>query len=143
MSLDPVTAVLDIGGKLLDRLWPDPATRDAAKLELLKMQQTGELAQLTAETELAKGQMAVNAAEAANASIFVSGWRPAVGWTCAFGLFYVSILEPMARFAAMVWLKYSGAFPVIDTTITFQILFGMLGIAGMRTAEKFKNVASK
>jgi hypothetical protein len=42
MALDPVTAVLDIGGKLIDRMWPDPAVADQAKLELLKMQQTGE-----------------------------------------------------------------------------------------------------
>lgn len=143
MAFDPVTVALEVGGKLLDRLWPDPATRDAAKLELLKMRQSGELAQLASDTELAKAQMAINAVEAASGSLFVSGWRPAVGWTCAFGLAYVSILEPMARFAAMVWMQYGGAFPVIDTTITFQILFGMLGIAGMRTAEKFRNVASK
>lgn len=143
MPLDPVTAVLDIGGKLIDRLWPDPAQRDAAKVELFKMQQSGELATLAAETELAKGQMAVNAAEASNPSVFVSGWRPAVGWVCAFALLYVAILEPMARFAATVWLKYAGPFPVLDTTVTFQLLFGMLGIAGMRTFEKAKGVASK
>jgi hypothetical protein len=143
MALDPITAVLDIGGKLIDRFFPDPAQRDAAKLELLKMQQNGELAQLTAETDVLKGQLAVNQTEASNASVFVSGWRPAIGWVCAFALLYVSILEPMARFAATVWLKYSGAFPVIDTTVTFQLLFGMLGIAGMRSFEKVRGVASK
>jgi hypothetical protein len=43
MSLDPITAVLDIGGKVIDKLFPDPAQRDAAKLELYKAQQAGEL----------------------------------------------------------------------------------------------------
>ena len=59
MALDPLTAALDIGGKLIDRLWPDPTQRDAAKLELLKMQQSGELAALAADTEIAKSQAAV------------------------------------------------------------------------------------
>lgn len=43
MALDPLTAVLDIGGKLIDKLFPDPAQRDLAKLELLKQQQSGRL----------------------------------------------------------------------------------------------------
>lgn len=51
MSFDPISAVFDIGGKVIDRLWPNPADRDAAKLELLKMQQNGELAKLAAETD--------------------------------------------------------------------------------------------
>jgi hypothetical protein len=57
MALDPVSALLDVGSKVIDRLWPDPAQRDAAKLELFKLQQSGELAQLAAETELAKGRL--------------------------------------------------------------------------------------
>jgi plasmid replication initiation protein len=72
MAIDPVTAALDIGGKLIDRLWPDPAQRDLAKLELLKMQQMGELAQIT-----------VNQEEAKSGSTFVAGWRPSIGWVCS------------------------------------------------------------
>ena len=143
MSLDPVSAVLDIGGKLIDRLWPDPAQRDAAKLEMLKMQQSGELAQLTAETELAKGQLKINEVEAASGSLFVSGGRPFVMWVCGGALAYATILEPVARFAATVLYHYSGAFPVIDTTLTLQILLGLLGLGGMRSWEKGKGVASK
>ncbi len=50
MSFDPITAALDCGGKLLERFPPNPAERDANKLELLKMAQSGELAQLAAES---------------------------------------------------------------------------------------------
>ena len=142
MAHDPVTAALDIGGKLIDRLWPDPAQRDAAKVKLLEMQQTGELAKLTAETDLAKGQLAVNAEEAKSANWFVAGWRPFVGWMCGAGLCYAAILEPLARFAAQVGFGYSGQFPVIDNMLTLQILMGMLGLGGMRTFEKGKGVAS-
>ena len=141
MAHDPVTAALDIGGKLIDRLWPDPAQRDAAKVKLLEMQQTGELAKLTAETDLAKGQLAVNAEEAKSSNWFVAGWRPFVGWMCGAGLCYAAILEPLARFAAQVGFGYSGQFPVIDNMLTLQILMGMLGLGGMRTFEKGKGVA--
>ena len=68
MAFDPVTAALDIGGKLIDKLWPDPAQRDAAKLRLLELQQAGELAQIS-----------VNQEEAKSSSLFVSGWRPSIG----------------------------------------------------------------
>lgn len=136
MSLDPVTAVLDIGGKLIDRLWPDPVQAANARLELFKLQTSGEL-------QLIAGQLEVNKEEAKNASIFVSGWRPFVGWIGGMGLAYVALVEPVSRFVATVIYNYTGAFPVIDTTITFQILLGMLGLGGMRTFEKYSGVASK
>lgn len=136
MSLDPVTAVLDIGGKLIDRLWPDPVQAANARLELFKLQTSGEL-------QLIAGQLEVNKEEAKNASIFVSGWRPFVGWIGGMGLAYVALVEPVSRFVATVIYNYTGTFPVIDTTITFQILLGMLGLGGMRTFEKYSGVASK
>ena len=55
---DIVGAVSNVANTLITRLWPDPAQAAAAKLELLKMQQSGELAALAAETDLAKGQIA-------------------------------------------------------------------------------------
>lgn len=142
MAFDPVSAVLDVGSKLIDRLWPDPAQRDAAKVKLLELQQSGELAKLASETDLAKGQLAINAAEAANPSLLVSGWRPCVGWVGAGGLAYAAILEPLARFVANM-AGYAGAFPALDTTITMQLLFGLLGLGGFRSLEKVKGVAAK
>lgn len=54
MALDPITAALDIGGKLIDRLFPNPEQRDEAKLKLVEMQTNGELAKIAAETEVLK-----------------------------------------------------------------------------------------
>jgi len=135
-----LSGLFDLGKGLIDRLFPDPAAKAAAQLELLRMEQTGALAQLAAETDLAKLQVQVNLEEAKSANWFVAGWRPFIGWTCGCGLAYVSIIEPVARFAAQVWFHYTGAFPVIDTTITMQVLLGMLGLAAARTVEKVKNV---
>jgi hypothetical protein len=141
MSFDPITAALDLGGKLIDRLIPDPAQKQAAALELLKLQQSGELAQLTADTDLAEGQLGVNQAEATNANFLVSGWRPAVGWTCCAGLAYSFVLRPIA---APFVQKYVGApMEALDMGTLGTLLFGMLGLGGMRTVEKINGVAAK
>lgn len=138
MAIEPVTAALEIGGKLIERLWPNPTDAAAAKLELIKLQQSGELAQLTAETEITKAQLAVNQAEASSDSLFVAGWRPFVGWCCGSALAYAAVMDPLMRFAATVGFGYAGEFPVIDTTITLQVLLGLLGLGGMRTFERVR-----
>jgi hypothetical protein len=129
MAIDPITAALDIGGKLIDRLWPDPTQRDAARLELLKLQQSGDLAQIT-------GQLKINEIEAASPSLFVSGWRPAVGWVCVAGLAYQFLIYPIA----LSWLPGISS---LDMGTLLTLLLGMLGIGGLRTAEKLQGVAAK
>lgn len=66
---DPITAVLGIGGKLIDRLWPDPAQRSQAQIALLEMAQRGELAEFSARAEIVK-------AEAASDHWLAANWRP-------------------------------------------------------------------
>lgn len=85
-------------------------------------------------------QIEVNKEEAKSANLFVSGWRPATGWTCALALFYVSMLEPILRFF-FTMMGYHGAYPTIDTSITMQVLMGMLGLAGMRSFDKKSGTA--
>lgn len=136
MALDPISAALEIGGKLIDRLWPNPEEAAKAKLELLKMQQDGDLAVMTAQTD-------INKVEAQSTNLFVSGWRPFIGWVCGAALVYAALLEPLARFIAKVMFSYAGDFPVIDTTLTLQILLGLLGLASMRSWEKKEGVAAK
>ena len=138
-----LSGLFDLGKGLIDRLFPDPAAKAAAQLELLKMQQAGELAQLAAETDLAKLQIQTNIEEAKSTNWWVAGWRPAIGWVCGAGLAYAALVEPFARFAAKVWFGYTGDFPVIDTDLTMQILMGMLGLGAMRSVEKIKNVEGK
>lgn len=121
---------------LLDKLFPDPAKAGEAKLKLLELQQAGQLAELEAETKLVQGQLDINKNEALSQSVFVAGWRPFVGWTCGGALAYVGMLEPLLRFVASVGFGYTGTFPVIDTTITMQVLFGMLGLGAMRSFDK-------
>lgn len=143
MAFDPVTTILSIADTILARIFPDPTQAAAAKLELLKMQQSGELAQLAADTDLAKGQLAINQTEAQSTNWFVSGGRPFIMWGCGFAMLYASLFEPIMRFIAVVMFKYAGAFPLIDTSLTTQVLLGLLGLAGMRSLDKKNGVASK
>jgi Holin of 3TMs, for gene-transfer release len=69
MSLDPVTAALGIGTALIDRIFPDPQAAAAAKLKLFELQQSGELATLTA-------QSSIITAEVNSQSWLTRSWRP-------------------------------------------------------------------
>jgi hypothetical protein len=142
MAVDPISILLNIGSKVIDKIWPDPAQRDAAKLELLKMQQSGDLAQLTADTSLMIEQIKVNQAEATNPSLFVSGWRPGVGWVCVAACGWNWIGLPIAKVIAVI-LGHPIDLAPADLTEMLPILMGMLGLGGLRTIEKLQGRASK
>jgi hypothetical protein len=135
MALDPLTAAFEIGSKVLDRVLPDPAQQAAAKLELLKLQQNGELAQIT-------GQMETNKVEAASSSIFVSGWRPSIGWVCSAGFAVQFVIGPLAEWGAAL-AGHPVKFPQMDIGTMMPLLLGMLGLSGFRTAEKLQDKAAK
>ena len=141
MSFDPLTAALELGTSVLNKVWPDPIRQAEEQRKLQELFQKGDIAELDAHVQLLIGQLEVNKIEASSSNWFVAGWRPFIGWICGFGLGYATILEPLARFIANL-SGYTGSFPVIDTTLTMQVLLGMLGLAGMRTREKEKGVTS-
>lgn len=143
MAIDPLTAALDIGNTVIERLWPDPEMQSKEKLKLAKLAQDGDLAALSARVKLLTGQIEVNKVEAASSNWFIAGWRPFVGWVCGFSLAYAAVLEPFMRFVVVTFTEKMIVFPVIDTTLTLQILLGMLGLAGLRTREKEQDVTTK
>ena len=126
-----VAPLLEFGKGLINRFFPDPAVAAEKELELFKLMQT-------ADMQVISGQLEINAKEAANPSVFVAGWRPFVGWIGGLGLAYAAFIEPIGRFVATVVFEYHGTFPVIDTTITMQVLFGLLGLGVMRSFDKSK-----
>jgi hypothetical protein len=132
--------LIPLFASLLDRILPDPKMAAEAKLEVMKLAQSGELAQLNADTQLAAGQIDVNKAEAGNASLFVSGWRPAVGWCCALAFAFKFIGGPSA-FVLAQWFGHPITLPNFDFTEMSTILMGMLGLGAMRSIEKIKGAA--
>lgn len=117
---------------LLDKFIEDKDKKNAIAFELSTM------AEKHAQ-ELAKAQLEVNKTEAAHRSLFVSGWRPAVGWTCCIGLASQYILIPMANFA-LALTDSAIEIPVLDMATMMPVLMGMLGLGAMRTVEKTKKV---
>ena len=121
-------------GKVIDRAWPDPAAKAAAALELAKLQQDGEFKAIDQAIEQARLQTDVNKVEAAHPSVFVSGWRPFIGWVGGTSLAWHFIGRPMAVGAGY-------PVPELDLGDLMTITGGMLGLSGMRTAEKLQGVA--
>ena len=140
--MDPITILLGIGSKVIDKIWPDPVQRDAAKLELLKLQQSGELAQLSAETNLMIEQIKVNQEEAKHTSVFVSGWRPGVGWVCVAACGWNWIGLPIVKLGLEIYGHPINLSPA-DLTEMLPVLMGMLGLGGLRTIEKLNGRAAK
>ena len=136
MDVTGLGSLAEFATTVVDKFFPDADAKrkDEAAKELLEM---------TQEFNLVSAQLDVNKEEAKNANWFVSGWRPFCGWIGGGALLYSTILEPFMRFIASVVFNYTNPFPTLDTSITFQILFGMLGLGAMRTYEKKQGVHSK
>ncbi len=123
--------LIGVGKQVIGRIFPDPAEQQRAEMELLQL------------TDRARqGQLDINKIEAGHRSIFVAGWRPAIGWTCAGALAYAYILRDLIMFAtAIAGVELAQPLPDIDLAGLMPILLGMLGLGGLRTYEKYKGVA--
>jgi len=136
-----VSGLFSVAENLISRFFPDPAKAAEAKLDLLKMQASGELARLAAATDLAKLQVSTNIEEAKSTNWFVSGWRPFVGWVCGSAFAYNYIFLPFLLFFVYTFGTYEmvtqvTALPKIDIASMMPILLGMLGLGYLRTDEK-------
>ena len=89
--------------------------------------------------ELAKGQLAINLAESKHKSLFVSGWRPALGWVAVLGMFGNYITIPFTNFV-LALLEINITIPLISLETMMPIVMGMLGLGTLRTFEKHKGV---
>jgi hypothetical protein len=90
--------------------------------------------------EINKAQIEVNKVEAGSTNLFVSGWRPFVGWTCGIALCYHFVLQPFLTFLLFSFGKPM-ELPVFDMGTLTTVLLGMLGLGGMRSFEKVKKSA--
>jgi len=118
---------------LLDKFIEDKDTKNALAHEIATMSERH-------AQELAKGQLEVNKVEAASKSMFVAGWRPAVGWVTVVGMASNYILIPMGNFALAV-AGSEIAIPLLQMSEMMPVLLGMLGLGGMRTVEKIQKVS--
>ena len=125
--------LLEVGKSIINRLFPDPAEKARAEMEMMTLLQTQDLQRVIAQLE-------VNAKEAASPSIFVAGWRPFVGWCCGVGFLWATIGQPV-----VAWLASANGWPLppaIDTEVMLYVLGGMLGLGSLRSVEKIKGAAN-
>ena len=145
MDLLGIGAIVEGVGKIAGDLITTDKERITLELEGRKLDL--EQARIDQTTDLA--QIEVNKVEAASASVFVSGWRPAVGWVGVAGLGYQFLGYPL-----MQWLWAFGqgidlipkdlpAPPDLQIDQLMVLLSGLLGFGGMRSFEKSRGVASK
>jgi hypothetical protein len=132
----PLAQVAAKGIDIIGRYIPDPLAAEKAKRELIETLQQSDLAQLE-----------VNKTEASHASVFVAGWRPAIGWVCALVMFTYYV--PFALISTIVWGYLSWKTGVIQTrpdigmTDVIGLLGAMLGIGYLRSYEKVQGVDTK
>ena len=127
MALDPLTAGLDLAKTAINKIWPDKSEQEKAEL-------AGTLALLTA-------QISTNQEEAKSTSIFVAGWRPFIGWVCGMALMYTYLGYPLLLWILSVWKPELTPPKLGNDGMLYELLFGMLGLGGLRTFEKYKGVA--
>jgi hypothetical protein len=121
---------------LLDKFIEDKDAKNAMAHEIATMAEK-------AAHQAAMAQIEVNKAEAASGSLFKGGWRPAVGWVCAFAFAYHFILQPIIIFVAVLAGAQLPPLPEFDMGTLMPVLMGMLGLGGLRTVEKLQGKAAK
>lgn len=128
----PILSILEIGAKLLDKVIPDKDAREKAQAELIKASQDQDF-------QLSLAQIKVNEEEAKSDSLFKSGWRPSIGWTCSIAFILHFVAFPVINFI-VVALGYKEVVISFDMTTLLTVLGGLLGIGGLRTYEKLKGI---
>lgn len=136
--------VLALGKDLLDRFIPDPIKKAEALMELERMKQTKELAEMASNSGLLQGQLEINKVEAASPNVF-NAWRPAVGWSCAIAFFYSYVVLPSLQFLVYTFGTadmVAGIKQLPDLAMGTVLLPVLLGMLGLRTYEKQAGVES-
>ena len=130
----PIAALLDVGGKLIDKLIPDPEAKAKAQLELAKMSQDGELAKMANDTEIYKTEQE-NVTERWRSDMGSDSWlskniRP---------LALIAIFVAYFMFTAMSAFGYNAQESYVQLLGQWgQIIF--LAYFGGRTVEKLADM---
>ena len=129
MNLNPIGGIVDGLAKGLDELFTSDEEREAAKLKLATLMQQPHILQAAANIEGAKHR-----------SVFVAGWRPAIGWVAALGLGYQFLVLP---FAGLInaYAKLPVELPSLAAEQLMSLVMALLGLGGMRTFEKYKGAS--
>lgn len=149
MGFDPISSLFSLGKAALERIWPNPKERDEHLRKLEEIRERGDQAELGAYVKVITAQLKINAIEAAHPSLFVSGWRPFIGWAGGASMVFSGLVHPF-----LCWLitllkafdlipKEVEPPPLIESGVLVSIVTGMLGVGAMRSHDKSKGVDTK
>jgi hypothetical protein len=145
MDLIGIGNIIEGVGKVAGDLY----TTDKERLEMALEERKLSLEEKKIDQATDLAQVGINKIEAASTSLFVSGWRPAVGWVGVAGLTYQFLGYPLMQW---VWAFGQGvdiipkglaAPPDLQIEHLMTLLAGLLGFGGMRSFEKSKGIAAK
>lgn len=150
MNLNPFAPIFDLIDTAVDKIFPDADAEQKRKADKF-------MAELKGKMTLALGQIETNKVEAAHSSVFVSGWRPFIGWVCGAGLAYSFLVYPLllwvfgllqaSEVIPMFIIAKDGAKvvvtapPPVEIGVIFSLVTGMLGLGATRSYEKKQGVA--
>ena len=126
-DLTGVGAVANLVNTAIGEIWPDKSEQEKQALAAAVM--------------VVQGQLEINKEEAKNPSVFVSGWRPFLGWVCGAACAWNWVGLKIALFVA-AYMGHNLTLQPADITEMMPVLLGMLGLGGLRTVEKINGVAS-
>jgi len=128
MDITGIGSVADLANTVIGKIWPDKTEQEKQ--------------QLAAAVMVVQGQIDINKTEAASPSVFVSGWRPAIGWVCGAACAWNWVGLPVAK-AALLVAGVTLQIAPADIGEMMPILLGMLGLGGLRTVEKLNGAAAR
>lgn len=123
-----------IVGKLIDKI-PDKAEQEKAKMEMYV-----ELSKVFSNIDTQQAE--INKIEAQNPNLFVSGWRPFIGWVCGVSIVWTFLLCPIISYTCLAF-GMATTLPQIPTENLLELVFAMLGMSGLRSFEKIRGVANR
>jgi len=128
-----ISAIMPMVGEVVDRLVPDKAGAQKAKQEL-------ESKLIDAAVAGQLGNLEINKVEAAHRSIFISGWRPSVGWCCSLAFAFHFVVFPLVTWVGQIFGHHFQTPVALDMDQLMKVLLGLLGISSLRTSEKQKGL---
>jgi len=125
---------LPVIGKLIDRIIPDKKAAAEAKIKMMEMDGDLLVKELDAMVQVNLAQARINEMEAKSDNLFKAGWRPLIGWTCAIGIIWGIIVQPVVAWICAI--EGVPPPPPIEWSELLAIAIPLLGIGGMRSWEK-------
>lgn len=132
-------ALFPIIGSVIDKVIPNAAEREKAKVEMALKLAENELSLLKTLSDVDKAQIDLNKAEAQSPHFFVVGWRPMIGWVCAFSIAWMYGLQPLTQ-SVLFWCGKAATPGKLDSAGVLGLTASLLGMGGMRMMESLKGV---